>query len=938
MKPNFALNLTEDRIGLLQRTGKGWLPLGEVMFAADDMPDQLTALREKAASRAPRGISTKLVIPNSQILYTTVAVSAATDTAKRDEIRAALVGKTPYAVDDLVFDWAGDGPEVQVAVVARETLDEAEGFAVSNAFRPISFVAIPEDGKYDGEPQFGTTAFSVAALGKGRRLERDLVPIRIIGADTDVPAAEEPEIRDEQDDVETPPRDAVTEVIEAQDEREADLTPDSTDVAMSVEAVFPETVHVADEETTATNGDAHTAVADVQEDTPKPPAPRFTIAPVADQTSSVVSATLPDMDDEAPFADVSDQVAELNAGVGGQDDDDLPPVPSTAALMAFASRRAAADAVGKPVGPAPARGTTPGMPGLLADRLAARAQSTGTLLPQPMPTREMPSMVGGAATVISPVLPGGKKRKPTAAHAVAAPDAPRKPLTKPGGTFASSQPVRGKPRFLGLILTGILILFLALVAAVSSFYVASIENEGDATQVAGGSPPPDAPAVDDEMLADGQLSEDAVAGDVAATVPADVPVAEPPGETELSVDDSQDQITEEVAATESAGPAPETGVDVFDAGTAGPASVAADTDDDALFLSTADLPRIATEVASLAAPVAGADVLPATQLPPPPFGTEYTFNPNGTIQATADGILTPEGVWLVSGQPDARPPNRPAAIAAAAVAEPISPEILPTVDAVLPPLQTGPAVVGADPALADARPRSRPATLEVPATDDDAALATDRPVLAASLRPRTRPQTILAAGEDARRATEAASLATASAAAGSAAEAAILAVVAEPDAPIATPSGSRLAVSVSRIPAPRPRNLERAVAAALAAATRAPEPDPEPEPQQAAAAVQTAPEADAEPEVESAASTAPTSGTVAERATFANAINLSRINLIGVYGTQSNRYALIRQGNGRYKKVTVGDRIDGGTIAAITANEVRYQKGGRLIALQMPDT
>ena len=77
---------------------------------------------------------------------------------------------------------------------------------------------------------------------------------------------------------------------------------------------------------------------------------------------------------------------------------------------------------------------------------------------------------------------------------------------------------------------------------------------------------------------------------------------------------------------------------------------------------------------------------------------------------------------------------------------------------------------------------------------------------------------------------------------------------------------------------------------------------------------------------------------MADRATYVNAINLSRINLIGVYGTQSNRYALIRQGNGRYKKVTVGDRIDGGTIAAITANEVRYQKGGRLIALQLPDT
>ena len=75
---------------------------------------------------------------------------------------------------------------------------------------------------------------------------------------------------------------------------------------------------------------------------------------------------------------------------------------------------------------------------------------------------------------------------------------------------------------------------------------------------------------------------------------------------------------------------------------------------------------------------------------------------------------------------------------------------------------------------------------------------------------------------------------------------------------------------------------------------------------------------------------------MAEQATFVNAISLNRINLIGVYGTQSNRYALIRQANGRYKKVSVGDRIDGGTVAAITDDEVRYQKGGRMIALEMP--
>ncbi|MCU0802155.1 MAG: translation initiation factor 2, partial [Rhodobacteraceae bacterium] len=132
MKPNFALNLTDDSITLLQRTGRGWNPLGTVAFGGDDMDAALSALLTEATEKAPRGgVSTKLVIPNSQILYTTVTVTASTDAARRDEIRAALAGRTPYDVFDLAFDYEGEGPEVAVAVVAQETLDQAEDFAVA---------------------------------------------------------------------------------------------------------------------------------------------------------------------------------------------------------------------------------------------------------------------------------------------------------------------------------------------------------------------------------------------------------------------------------------------------------------------------------------------------------------------------------------------------------------------------------------------------------------------------------------------------------------------------------------------------------------------------------------------------------------------------------------------------------------------------------------
>lgn len=80
----------------------------------------------------------------------------------------------------------------------------------------------------------------------------------------------------------------------------------------------------------------------------------------------------------------------------------------------------------------------------------------------------------------------------------------------------------------------------------------------------------------------------------------------------------------------------------------------------------------------------------------------------------------------------------------------------------------------------------------------------------------------------------------------------------------------------------------------------------------------------------------PSPASVARQATVKNAINLRKINLIGVFGTQSNRRALVRLANGRYKKVKIGDRIDGGRVVAIGDNELHYQKSGRNVRLKMP--
>jgi hypothetical protein len=202
------------------------------------------------------------------------------------------------------------------------------------------------------------------------------------------------------------------------------------------------------------------------------------------------------------------------------------------------------------------------------------------------------------------------------------------------------------------------------------------------------------------------------------------------------------------------------------------------------------------------------------------------------------------------------------------------------------------------------------------ALEDQTSLAPEAGSRVASLRPKLRPAVIVTLGEEARLAAQSASLAL-------------------PSQANADGSISPTAVAISRKPQPRPQDMTKAVNAAIAAAMQ----QPEPEVQVSADAADTGhvEAADQEPEV--AASTPPkipTKASVAKNATFKNAINLSKPNLIGVYGTKSQRYALVRQANGRYKKVKVGDSFDGGKIAAITTSELRYNKGGRMIILEMP--
>ncbi|WP_151718663.1 hypothetical protein [Gemmobacter serpentinus] len=1304
MKPNFALTFAADSIGLLHRTARGWLEIGTTSIDAPDLGEALSYLRRSALGLAPHGVATKLIIPDEQILYMEVEAPGPSDAKREAQIRRALEGRTPYMVEELVFDWSGEGHMVQVAVVARETLQEAEAFANEYRLNPISFVAQPDPAKFAGEPWFGPSSLAPGLLPEGEVVERDNEPVQVVSRDAhraarieaaareaasrpappkSDPAAEAPApARSEQRARKRAERAAVTEaaveaapdampapfaasipdpppvMAEGAAETPPDLVPeavpaDAAGAEHAVEAAFtaptedtPPAVTEAQaiaevsveaapqptesvwpeaefaETSTAVDADpqggaaiyaqAETPIAaDATQDLLAPHAVSAAafdpaeIAPAAyapedygtaegatmdlrhDRPDPAVSADLahrdlahrdlaidtqmtepafaedpgaedlglerhhpahPDADDLGPEAPVwlaADETPEPPRAASHEAGHELPPTTGQTAFdfapqpvidprfaagqmseprialpdgangaadfdfsvpplahpsldddverpPVFASaKRSRGEA--EPVAPAPTRShatsritvvmnpqpetTEPEAPSGFAEGFAeAPAEYTpepagdpaagrlavtsitphrrapaapltppatsasaaaarpydpteaaatlsadigdaydagfdGADLPPPVAPQirealaasranAAPGTIGAAppraaakpaaksgktglgALVTAPGIPGfgGRNRNSKPAKAapatagktaaqtlVAPPPEGMAPETMAGSKSArgmASAPIKGrgpvrqgKPRFLGLILTGLLLLALAVIGAWSSITL----SRSNATPASTTEQPQDvasssqSPALDPDQSGVTALSLDTAAtGDPAADLEADL-AQQTNTEDTPSIDDEAfadgEAVTDVTPATATQdpattdGPAPATGNLLL----TDTAPAAAQGQQDEIILSTMDAPPPSADAFALAQPQAQGDTLPAAAPPPPPFGTQYEFEANGLIKATPQGIVTPDGYFLIAGRPAKVPPPRPASIAAMAAAA-------ATPDAAEPAI-AAPAVA-ADPSLQGFRPRPRPEGLTGPTAEDDAALAIPEAQRITSLHPRARPASITRIAEqhrrdeEARKAAEAASLsATAAANAAAAtvpqgedATAEALALAAAASTANAGPISPQ-AVAISRKPPKKPRNFDARVQAAVAAAaapTQRSQPQVEAEPAaqpaaRSAAARKVEPGEDEEPEVaQTRVPKIPSSASVAKNATYVNAINLGKTNLIGVYGTPSRRYALIRLGSGQYKKISVGDRVDGGTVAAITENEVRYKKGGRMVALAMP--
>ncbi len=160
MISNFALLLSHEGIKLAHRTPDGWAELGHVSLLDDDLSEKLDVLRQKGEALAVKGFSTKIVLPNEQIKYLTLP--SVEDDDREVAIKDALEKTTPYLIEDLVYDWEDGEDGMNVAAVSRATLSEAESFVVQYGFNPINFVATPDDALFSVEPFFGTCA-NVAA-------------------------------------------------------------------------------------------------------------------------------------------------------------------------------------------------------------------------------------------------------------------------------------------------------------------------------------------------------------------------------------------------------------------------------------------------------------------------------------------------------------------------------------------------------------------------------------------------------------------------------------------------------------------------------------------------------------------------------------------------------------------------------------------------------
>ncbi|NKX43897.1 hypothetical protein [Roseicyclus persicicus] len=1018
MTVDFALFLSPEGIALAHRQAAGhWALVAEARLDDGDLGAAMAGLKAAAAERGGDGAGVLLVLPDDQILYTSFMAPADDAEAVVARITEGLDGATPYAVSDLTYDWrAVEADRVKVAVVARETLEEATAFVAGYGFSAAGFAAMPPAERFPGMPLFGDDRPELPDAATGMAFGADAwVPPAAPepepepepeAAATEDPTAEAPAAEPEAEVApvaaeaepapETPPEpepepepepaeEAAAPAVAEEEPAPAPIADPTLDqpVLSILEDAEPEPARAAD---TAAEPEAEPEA----QPEPEPEAPAVADAPVAARGKA-----------PKPSAEARPLTAEKPEGGAPRParaarftptpaeplraEPELPPAPAEGPALGFGARRGKAarpeaeagqivssrrsrlgfgaapegDAeapvlhpdAAPPLRPEPA----PAGPGSRLAAQLARVRDASKARPKPEPApppRTVPAPAPSAEVDIDDLAEapaaarvtapeeaprrGGLFRRPArAAAAAAGGGAATADRAFTSGLLARKPSEPAGPSFkTGLILTLVLLVLLALIALWSVLFLPESPMArlfgGGQTEATLADDPLDGPAPPVAVTAPpamAALDPAPAAPEAVAAAPVADPTAsatDPPAATELAalvpeaeappLSDPEAAADGEIAAAETPAPA-EAPLPDIDAEIELPPLPPLPEDmlpsieeTEALYAAARIWPRTPDRpyfepfpilddlyIASIDPEVSAFDAValtdpginPAETLrrvpPPPPFGVTPERDARGLVAATPEGVLTPEGAFVVLGRPPIAAVPRPREVEPAAA-------------------PAAPALGVEDAILGTFQPTPRPADLDE--TRERQVLGGLTVTELAGLRPGQRPVS-------AQEAAAQASLFPADEAAPAEETAAAAAADPAPE-PV---GGTALAVAASRMPSLRPADI----ATIVAAAERAPE--------EVVAVAATA---------VAAAPSIPSNADVARAATERNAIRLRDVNLIGVTGTPSNRRALVRLPSGRFVRVAVGDRLDGGRVAAIGETSLQYVRNGRNITLEIP--
>lgn len=903
MTVEFALFLSPEGIALAHRQEAGhWALIGDTGLDVPDLGGALAELQALGEARGGTDFPTLLILPDDQILYTELDGLGGSAS-----IPGRLEGLTPYEVADLAYDWRDlGGGRAVLAIVARETLDEAEGFAREHGFNGVGFAASPPVEKFPGVP-----LFQLADDAKGLDLPDTGLAI---GPDTWTPLAPEPDPVPEPEIVPEP------EV----------LSP-----------VLPELEHSAED----IAGSADTQEPS-QEDDPAPAATDADVGAEPEPSDDADSDTLaPVMKSRAPRRSQQEPPLQMPSGFGARRGKAPAPDaepgrlvgtrPSRIGLTNVPQEAEQAQSAAEPGDDTPPTPST----GLTAEPVEPQSTDTPTGISAPtrspaayassVPGRHLSPAADTRMGNLSPDSAATDQREDAAPVAALTAGAGR---TKPadtdpakgdpsimGGLLARRAPSGTGPSFrTGLVLTLVLLLILALIAVWSALFLPDstvarlLGRTAPDVEIA---TPPERSAPSATVSAPASVDRD----DALARLDPEADALPDPVES-IAAPDLNDVDTQadlpDIDADIDLGPTPvdpETllpsaeETEAFYASTGiwqrppeQPIFVDPGLEDE-IYMAAIDPVVVTHDALAIPAP----DVTPEvtrSYASPAPFGTSFALGPNGLVIPTPEGATTADGVRIFAGTPSIQPVPRAG-----------GPDPTPTEgEATQPDLDVNATLLAAfQPTprpgdLAERRERQRLGGFTI------SELSSRRP----TERPPSVQQLALAARTLATETTPEASSGTP----GSTFDAnALTGRNTTDDAQIIQASG--LAVASSRMPAIRPGDIGEIVARATrSTASSGASP---------AAVQQASAPATVQPSI-------PSTATVARAATDRNAINLRNVNLIGVSGTPSNRRALVRLPSGRFVRVGVGDRVDGGRVAAIGEDSLQYVKNGRNITLDIP--